>query len=121
MGTASNVGVKPEDFGILPRVVNEIFDTIAVKPSPNTGRHGLACICVSRHVMCPWAKFHSRQGDDENTYDVMVQFLEIHNQDINDLLATPVDVGKKSKGKGILIFLIVHGRSPLSTQCFQVN
>ena len=50
----------------------------------------------------------------------MVQFLEIHNQDINDLLATPVDVGKKSKGKGILFFLIVHGRPPLSTQCFQV-
>jgi hypothetical protein len=35
MGTASNVGVQPEDFGILPRVVGEIFDAIAV----NTVHH----------------------------------------------------------------------------------
>jgi hypothetical protein len=32
---------------------------------------------------------------------VVVQFLEIHNQDINDLLSGPVEVVKKGKKNGM--------------------
>lgn len=67
MGTASNVDVPKEQYGILPRVVEEIFDTIEA----DGGKH---------------------------EFKVSIQFLEIHNQDINDLLCTePLKKGGKSE------------------------
>jgi len=67
MGTACNEDVAKENFGILPRVIDDIFDLV--------------------------------DNDTSHQFKVSVQFLEIHNQDINDLLVVSpfVQKGKKSE------------------------
>jgi hypothetical protein len=58
MGSASNMRISGEDVGIIPRVIQSIFDQVALR----------------------------EEQDPNCTYRVRVQFLEIYGEDIHDLL-----------------------------------
>ena len=58
MGSSSNMRISGEDVGIIPRVIQNIFDEVA----------------------------HREEQDPNCTYRVRVQFLEIYGEDIHDLL-----------------------------------
>lgn len=67
MGSASNMRIAGEDVGIIPRVIQAVFETISVQ----------------------------EEQDPNCTYRVRVQFLEIYGEDIHDLL-DPTSAAKVS-------------------------
>lgn len=69
MGSGSAVHVPPEEYGIIPRVIMNMFDTIEAKTQEN-------------------ALFRA---------DVRIRFLEIYGEEIRDLLVTLGDATGESK------------------------
>lgn len=58
MGSTSNIRLAEEDYGIIPRVARHVFDNVQLKESE----------------------------DNNSTYRVRIQFLEIYGEEIRDLL-----------------------------------
>ena len=58
MGSSSDMNMSDESLGIIPRVINHLFETVAMK----------------------------EKIDPSSTYKISVQFLELYGEEIRDLL-----------------------------------
>lgn len=65
MGSTSNIRLAEEEYGIIPRVARHVFDNVQLKESE----------------------------DNNSTYRVRIQFLEIYGEEIRDLL-DPSNIAK---------------------------
>jgi hypothetical protein len=65
MGSASNIRLAEEDYGIIPRVARHLFDNVQLQ----------------------------ELDDINSTYRVRIQFLELYGEEIRDLL-DPSNTGK---------------------------
>lgn len=65
MGSASNLRLAEEEYGIIPRVASHLFDNVQMQEAEDTN----------------------------STYRVRIQFLEIYGEEIRDLLE-PSNTGK---------------------------
>lgn len=80
MGSGFDVEIEPDQVGIIPRAINQLFD-------------GIKAI-IQEALM---------QGRPEPRFTIYAQFLELYNEDVIDLFDTTKDYGLTKTKSGIKI------------------
>jgi hypothetical protein len=100
MGTGSPKDIPAEMVGVVPRMMRDVFDTIRVRACAQTPPAARAARAPPPHAPA-LAGAHARaapqhQSSEQHAYRVRVSFLEIHNEEIIDLLDTTTGFANRS-------------------------